>query len=208
MEFILTYKGELKSGNKSRILEHKHEIRKQFRDQLKVLWETSDVMKNYEVNGAYNELEEVPRPIYARLEKDKGMRLLYECIKEHEPFQINNFSFIPLVCKRFHLKCSLDILMMEQKSSGVINNSDIDNRLKTLFDALRMPSDQELKDARIEGKNLEPFYCLLEDDNLITSFLVKSENLLSATNQKNYVELLVRVNISPMHGTTFNLGFV
>ncbi len=54
---------------------------------------------------------------------------------------------------------------------------DIDNRVKTLFDALRVPDEKQIeKFVPAEGE--VPFFCLLQDDVLVTGFSVKTERLL------------------------------
>src|ERR1017187_1955041 len=54
----------------------------------------------------------------------------------------------------------------------------IDNRIKVLFDGLRMPkASNEIDGAPQEGE--DPFYCLLEDDSLITRVNVTTDRLLT-----------------------------
>jgi hypothetical protein len=61
---------------------------------------------------------------------------------------------------------------------------DVDNRLTTIFDALRMPKGpQELGAGTQQGKvspasNENPFFVLLEDDRLITHVSVTTDMLL------------------------------
>jgi len=62
----------------------------------------------------------------------------------------------------------------------VSSGGDIDNRIKVLFDGLRVPKyDSELKNlAPEEGEN--PLFCLLEDDDsLITSIKITTDRLLT-----------------------------
>lgn len=59
-----------------------------------------------------------------------------------------------------------------------MEGSDLDNRIKTLFDSLRMPSGaQELGGAKPEGDD-DPFFCLLEDDRLIHNVNIVTDKLL------------------------------
>jgi hypothetical protein len=44
----------------------------------------------------------------------------------------------------------------------------IDNRLKTLLDALRMPNTAEAQQAKIDRGDDDPIHCLLQDDALVT----------------------------------------
>lgn len=55
----------------------------------------------------------------------------------------------------------------------------IDNRLKTLFDALRKPSTQEAKQAQIAQRaDDDPVHCLLQDNSLVTKVNVETDRLL------------------------------
>ena len=96
--------------------------------------------------------------------------------------------------------------------------TDIDNRLKTVFDALRMPTSAELS-RKVESEehqslypDLDPFYVLLEDDQLITKVSVTSDMLLEpvpeVTRPEDAVRLIINVNIRPYMITWFSLEFV
>jgi hypothetical protein len=79
---------------------------------------------------------------------------------------VGNYQFVPLVREQLSLLCSLDILFLRPDVPGkaIQSSGDIDNRLKTLFDALRMPqNDTELGPYASPGEGEEPFYCLLEE---------------------------------------------
>jgi len=53
----------------------------------------------------------------------------------------------------------------------VTSGGDIDNRIKVLFDGLKMPETvSELGGVALESEE-DPFFCLLEDDNLINQCL-------------------------------------
>src|SRR5471030_2477981 len=54
------------------------------------------------------------------------------------------YRFVPLATKALTLHCSLDILLLRPEGPGVIYAGDLDNRLKTLIDGLRMPSELEV----------------------------------------------------------------
>jgi hypothetical protein len=57
-------------------------------------------------------------------------------------FQSNGYRFIPLVTNDLSVACGIDILFLRPGHFGqVLQSGDTDNRLKTLFDALRMPTD-------------------------------------------------------------------
>ncbi len=72
--------------------------------------------------------------------------------------------------------------------------------MKTLFDALRVPEKKQL--AKITPQDDEnPFFCLLEDDALITGFCVTTDALLepietSNQHEQHYVALSIRVKVN------------
>ncbi len=101
----------------------------------------------------------------------------------HENFgkEIGDRRYIPTVSSAMELVCSLDVLFLRQGAPGKLieQNSDIDNRLKTLFDALRVPSGQEVQNIRYSRVPAgHPVCCLLEDDRLITGVSVNTDRLL------------------------------
>ena len=120
-------------------------------------------------------------------------------------------TFVPLVNSAKHLHAELDITMLRPGQPGAIIGcgGDIDNRLKTLFDALRYPKDknelQQQPDASWPIE--EPFYCLLEDDILITKVGVEVDRLLnSPAPNETEVLLLIKVTIRATVATWGNAG--
>jgi len=77
------------------------------------------------------------------------------------------------------LVCRLDILFLRRSPPGEIvkHGGDLDNRLKTLFDALRVP-DSIGDNWQPEGSETPLFFCLLKDDALITEVNVSTDMLL------------------------------
>jgi hypothetical protein len=120
-----------------------------------------------------------------------------------EQFSRNNYQFVPLVTRDLGLSfCGIDILFLRPDDPGnVIKKSDIDNRLKTLFDALRMPEGKaELGDYDYPGPDETPFFCLLEDDALVTKVSVETDFLLEPIGEdfdKNDARLTITVTLQP-----------
>jgi hypothetical protein len=117
------------------------------------------------------------------------------------------FVFIPLVCQDLGLTCSVDVMFLRRDEPGSIINSggDIDNRLKVLFDGLRIPQNaEELAGDQPTAPN-ERFFCLMEDDKLITEVKVTTDRLLRpcGTNEaENDVELIIWVKTFASYGPT------
>jgi hypothetical protein len=81
-------------------------------------------------------------------------------------------------------------LRHEEPFNLLKQGGDLDGRIKTLFDALRMPDPKNEYVGETPIAN--PLYVLLEDDALIYEFSLKSGRLLGADPSKNHA---VRLNI-------------
>jgi hypothetical protein len=202
MQFHLTYGGLLLgSGRDSTRPDHKHEIRRVFHRQLKKLWEQTWL--NEMRHGSY-----VSAPhIDPNLPMREGLAQRY---------RVGNYRFVPLVREELGLLCSLDILFLRSDPHGLIQSADIDSRVKTIFDALKTPQDtgQLGRNHQRPNADEDPFYCLLEDDKLITHMSVSTDMLLDPTrpdltkNQtKNDARLMIDVKIRPYVVTYGNIGF-
>lgn len=182
MEFTLLYQGPLKSNGS---VKHKQEIRRIFHPQLKLLWSQQPL-------SGFNEfLQENPAKEISILQK------------------IGQFVYAPLVNDELKLIAELDIIFLRPEPPGSLltQGGDIDNRLKTLFDALRMPNrESEIPKSDFPGKEENPFFCLLEDDSLITKLSVKTDRLLEPAPSNNHVYLLITVKLKGTHGTWFSMA--
>jgi hypothetical protein len=124
-------------------------------------------------------------------------------------FQRDGFRFVPLVFSGWFLHCSLSILFLRRDgpNSVVISAGDLDNRLKTLIDALRMPTNaSELGGASPEAGQ-DPFYVLLENDNQVNSLSAETDVLLGGSADPTEVSLYITVDIRPSYTENFNVGF-
>jgi hypothetical protein len=178
MDFRLTYEGPLYATQKdptgaqpNKRRDHKHKLRKHFHHQLKRLWEVTSFLKTGKSSGPdLNGVFETVLPVY---KKDEIA----------SKYNLYGFNFLPLVTRDLHLLCGLDILFLRPDPPGaVLKSGDSDNRVKTLFDALRMPVAGERYDTRTPEDDEVPFYCLLEDDMLITKIAVETDQLLELVN--------------------------
>jgi hypothetical protein len=84
---------------------------------------------------------------------------------------------------------------------------DIDNRLKTLLDALRMPSNVEAKQARIDTPDDDPIHCLLQDDALVTKVSVETDRLLRPAPDPFALVAIIQVRVLVTKLTMANIGF-
>jgi len=189
MEFFLTYKGSLKSNGGIR---EKARIRQHFHRQLSKLWEQKP-LSDY---GHY---------VGRAHATDRAGTISYDPMSIIEA--IGSHYFAPLVSAKLYLLCNLDIIMLRVEPPGrLVSGGDIDNRLKTLLDALSMPASIEgIPKGEAPTSPTDPLFCLLQDDNLIGSVRVRSDRLLDYDAQSE-VALLIHVGVRATRPTLGNLG--
>jgi len=123
------------------------------------------------------------------------------------------FNFLPLVRKSLELTCELKIVFLRRGEPGslVLPGGDIDNRMKTFFDGLKIPAalTGRLSDAEAASGDSNPFLCLVEEDALITGFSIETDRLLTpAQKHPDNVRLVVEATIRVMRINQHNVGFL
>jgi hypothetical protein len=188
VNFRLTYDGPLKAASQSdtRRLD-KHRLRCVFSRQLFQLFNNRDVFQGVvEHESTYEMLNRYKR---------------------------GAFPCLPIVRADLHLVCDLDILFLRRENPGslVSGGGDLDNRIKVLFDALRIPQDDnEVRGLTPESGEEQILICLTEDDRLITGFRCTTDRLLDPANsdsETNNVRLIVNVEVKATKLTTENMGY-
>jgi hypothetical protein len=168
--FALEYDGELKSAGSATRSADKWTIRRAIHPQLAELWEVHPVLLGaqmlYAVPDSLAEMTGMARVEAAKEMHRQEMR---------KPIPMGGHNCIPVVRKSLFLTCSLKILFLRKEGPGALVTSGGD-RIKTLFDGLRMPT---LEEGRVEKADLDPLFCLLEDDALITDVEIRTDRLLS-----------------------------
>ncbi len=184
MEFRLVYEGPLLAqGAKAA---HKWDIRRVLHPQLERLWKEKPL-----VAAAPRLLDgSLPRPADSIIVEKDGLR------------------FAPLVSQRLNLYAEVSVLLLRQQQQGALfsEGGDIDNRLKTLLDALRLP--RGANEGRGSGdRNDDPplFYCLMEDDALITKVSVETAQLLRPA-PPDHVLAIVGVHVKKTMLTAANMA--
>lgn len=204
MEFKLTYEGPLPSGSKAR-KEDKHHIREQLHPQLAKLWELPPLSfcKSYKCkNGIdYRRYSEEPDPT----QFDFGSLPLVTS-------DVSGFEFVSIVHKSLALVAELDVSVLipppEMESTAHIISRDIDNKLKTLFDGLRIPRElQEIPNGWKPGSSMIPMHCLLEDDSYISRVSVSTGVCLKPINEGD-VFVIIGVKVTGRMGTLHNLSLI
>lgn len=181
MEFRLTYRGPLK-GNAVTV-EDKQRLRRSFHPQLKQLWSLEPL-------------------------KSREYLLMEQTVMVSVIFDRAGFKFAPLITERLFLHAELEVLFLRPEPKGFIltGGGDIDNRLKTLLDSLRMPrNSRELPKDDKPNEEEKPFFCLLEDDSLVTSVSVSTDQLLEPIDP-GHVLAIIKVKTVQTRDTWKNSG--
>jgi hypothetical protein len=123
---------------------------------------------------------------------------------------VGPFRFLPLITTSCENVVDIDITLLslcEPCCAKGYPTGDIDNILKAILDGLRMAQNQnEIRNETPQaGEN--PFYCLMEDDQIIRNIQVKHERLLFPTSKKlteKEIFALIKVRIAPkFNGWTY-----
>jgi hypothetical protein len=212
MKFTLIYDGNLPaSGNKSKPLEAGR-IRNVLHDQLADLWESHIVFRQLARTAR---VSSSGKRFLSRSGIVDVLPSYEEPIRPVHPTEIDlcgpilvdgSVGYIPAVRKSLQLVCAIDILFLRHEEPGslVLQGGDLDNRIKCLFDGLRVPSPDEASKA--ETPMADPLYCLLEQDTLISDFSVKTGRLLgSRTKKPHAVRLWMDVTIKVLRVTEENM---
>jgi hypothetical protein len=170
VQFRLVYQGPLLSNGDAR---HKQQIRRALHPQLRDLWTHVPLADN-------RDWLDFPAA-------ENGLSVIHT---------VGDFRYAPLVCDDLKLVAELEVVMLRPTRPGALirQGGDIDNQLKTLFDALRCPHNaNELPAGDSPDDGEDPFFCLLDDDERITDLHVATDRYLAAPNERSvHVTLLVR----------------
>lgn len=105
------------------------------------------------------------------------------------------FRFVPLVNHKMSTMASVHLTWLRPGELGslITGTGDIDNRLKTLFDALRVPDAAQVPAGDTPQRGETPFCCLLDDDALITEVQIVTDRLLEPNVDNSHVEMIIAV---------------
>jgi hypothetical protein len=206
VKFTLIYDGDLPASGSSPKPSYASNIRNAFHDQLEDLWNRDIIMRTLartartqQIHGGFWGSE---KKIFTRPELpayDGPIPSLQEGQTNFcAPISVTGIeaAFIPLVRHSLYLACDVDILFLRHDDDIKVikRGGDLDNRIKTLFDALRMPSQLEELGGVVPKS--DPLCVVLEDDALIHSFSVKTGKLLGQSiKSKHAVRLTIDVTV-------------
>jgi hypothetical protein len=192
LEFRLLYRGKLPAGSSSdrRRKQQIHMIRKQFHQQLQLLWQQHRALSGFLAHPAQSSEQESFRPMF-EMKADNFARCGYR--------------FLPLVSRETGLGCGLEILLLRRDDpAGLIRTAGgMENRLNLLLAALRMPSTcDEVGD--VPDVHEDPFYVLMEDDSLVDEVTISTDRLLTPlTSQDALQDVLLLIHVKT---TVLDLG--
>jgi hypothetical protein len=213
VEFRLLYTGQLlASGNKKPRPEEKHALRREFHPQLRRLWNSNhnlnQLARNQELSSYVSKHPEISQHLLG--DPEQRRRAGIESISYK--WERAGFKFVPLVTEKLSLRCRLEILFLRpEERHYVMQSGDLDGRLKTVFDALRIPKNSE-ETGNLGPQNDEtPFFCLLEDDNLISEVSITTDQLLVLPKERevkaNDAFLIIHVQINHRNPGTYDQYF-
>jgi hypothetical protein len=192
VNFHLLYEGPLPANASPK---EKHTIRRVIHPQLAELWRQPPLATLAEHRRALEADLRGPGDVPLRVRR-------------------GNFEFVPVVSTRLRLVCHLEVLFLRPGPPGILigHGGDIDNRLKTLFDALQIPTQDQIAGEQPERGEI-PFFCLLEDDALITRISVETDRLLKpepggVRPDPTRVALVLRVTLKATELTIANMELV
>jgi hypothetical protein len=206
MRFHLVYSGPLPaSGNSSKKGEHVLRIRRELSPQLAELWRTHNslqVLANVAAikttRISWSGEDQMPPRHWAT----QSPALYKDLIA---PIAVGEKNYQPLVRETLSLSCELDILFLRQADPGALvsQGGDLDNRVKTLLDALRMP---ELQEQQLRPPEEDGLYCLLQSDHLVSRLDIDTDRLLFAQSDKAHeVHLVIGVKINVLRVGPHNM---
>lgn len=201
MKFKLTYRGSLRATqarhptacgpNKHWHL--KHVMRESFHTQIKRIWETRQFL-------LINQSMETPKP--------------YHIDTLAKRLRIPPWRFVPLVTEELSLKTKIEITILRVDHPHLNlwseRAGDVDNRVKTIIDALRVPGANDGYADMHPGPGQDPFFVLVESDELFDVVHAETDHLLVVPpgEDASYAEIVVAVTVRPMTDQTFqNIGF-
>lgn len=187
MEFRLIFDGDLRPRRRCDI-EDIHKIRLAIHPQMQNLWQHEPLVHSTKW------LQAVP------VKGDLTAR-----------DEVDGQPFISIVSKGLFTQAELDVLLLRAQPPGqlITNQGDIDNRMKTLFDGLRIPTKAEAKELR--GRGLlanDMVYCLMQDDALVSKLTVTTDRLLGEPLGSNRTLAIINVKLRPTRVAMGNIGLV
>lgn len=216
MKFKLTFEGELPPSGNSPKPSDVWRIRNELHPQLADLWNSHPTLRKLASTRVPVDRTTVTVMATGGSSHRMGMPVTTGAIQlghnEVEPLcppiTHGNTGYLPLVRADLGLACDLDIIFLRKGDPGatVSQSGDLDNRIKTLFDGLRMPAMGETPNPSNGVPVADPLFCLLESDTLIHDFAVRPDRLLNRPGgSEKEVKLIISVTVKVLSVMISNL---
>lgn len=179
MEFRLVLRGHLPPHRRGTV-DVKQRIRHELHPQIRTLFQQHPAIKGHWEQGQ---------------------------ARQYERF---GFQFCPLVTEDAGVACALDILILRREEPFKLFNAsgDVDGRVKTLLDGLRMPQQAGEIGEDVPSEDEKPFFCLLEDDNLIYELNATTDRLLLPPDTREPlrdVVAIIKVKTKTFHADFYSM---
>jgi len=203
VEFRLLYQGILTANGG---VADKFAIGRQFHPQLRNLCSEQPLLRSQLIAWGQVEAQQTLGDSFT------GEDAFSFGVKRLADTHLNGFRFMPISRKEWHLRCSLDVLFLRREKPGkVFKRGDIDNRFKTLFDALQMPIQGQDIGRESPGPDEDPFFVLLQEDDLIADVSLTTDRLLDVPAahrySRDYSILVIGVELQPTQRTGWSHVF-
>lgn len=204
MKFTLIYDGDLPaSANKGKPIAASR-IRNEFHHQLADLWDFHIILRELANTARYPQItqqiemtKDYETPAWDPDHVEPETALEDGQVDLCAPIPVPKVgAFKPLVRRSLSLACAVDILFLrhEEPYNLMRQGGDLDGRIKTLFDALKMPDPKN--EYVGDDPTADPLYVALEDDSLISDISIRSRRLLgNRTKDKHAVRLTIDITV-------------
>jgi len=152
------------------MVEIKHKIRTALHPQIRDFWMSHPALR-------------VPGGPFTARYTEKSLTFWEHYSEQHKVVSASDHThrFAPLITEQDYYGCAVNVLFLRRDIPGVslIHKGDLDNRLKVLFDSLRMPSCTKEAYDSPQPPDQNPCFCLLKDDKYIDHVSVTTDRLLA-----------------------------
>lgn len=179
MKFHLIFDGNLPPRGKAASLERIHDVRMAIHPQMKAMWSVAPLNTNVQ---------------WLRPNHGLGPDQPYPGVLERRL----KWEFVPLISRAVGLLAEIHVTVLRDRhpNSHQGIHGDIDNRVKTLFDALRVPTLGECNKLVDNVTMPDRTFCLLQDDDLISKLTVETDRWLGVEPHRTLAIIQVSIKAS------------
>ncbi len=200
VEIALNYRGPLPNSRSNGAKLAKTRIRQQLHHQFDGLCRNSDLFRD------------ALRDDLAHATIKSGDQRAEVSGAPYGSFYIVEFrggvQFVPLLSRWNRRVCELTVQLWRRADPGEILDpgGDVDNRVKTLFDGLRIPHSED--EIHPTAGTFGRCFCLLEDDALITKLTISTHKMyrpIEGDEDTTYAELNMYVTVKATFPSVSNM---